>query len=132
MLERDINGIGVVNDDSSWLDDGQPLDSTTREISFAFEHVLGRTILSALLLSILWDVQFYQTYINASEHSSFPMELLLVNILLKYIVNISNILFNLYSNIMFSLYSVILHILYSNIYYFYLILIKNSLYYNII
>ena len=40
-LERDINSVGVANDDSSWLDDGQPLDSTTREISFAFEHVLG-------------------------------------------------------------------------------------------
>ena len=47
-LERDINGVGVANDDSSWLDDGQPLDSTTREISFAFEHVLGRIILSDL------------------------------------------------------------------------------------
>ena len=81
---------------------------------------------------MFWDVQFYQNCIDASEHSSFPMELLLVNILLKYIVNISNILFNLYSNIMLSLYSVILHILYSNIYYFYLNLIKNSLYYNII
>ena len=40
-LERDINGLGVANDDSSWLDNGQPLDSTTREISFSFKHVLG-------------------------------------------------------------------------------------------
>ena len=40
-LERDINGVGVANNDYSWLDDGQPLDSTTREIRFAFEHVLG-------------------------------------------------------------------------------------------
>ena len=35
-LERDINGVGVANDDSSWLDDDQPLDSTIREISFDF------------------------------------------------------------------------------------------------
>ena len=47
---------------------------------------------------MFWDVQFYQTCINVLEHSSFPMELLLVNILLKYIVNISNILFNLFFN----------------------------------